>query len=103
MATEGKVTRKAHSKGLSRSGLKSTGRDSDKELRHRPLYNEKDKYEYYTTEDEFGLPINKLRKKGSKPRGKKSPEKVKKKKVPARNSDEDLEFYTTNDKNGERV
>lgn len=67
MVTEGKVTRKAHSKSRSRSGLKSNHTSlAERELKHKPINKEGDKYEYYTTEDEFGLPVNKLRKKGSK-------------------------------------
>lgn len=34
-----------------------------------PLINEKDNFEYYTTEDEFGKPVNKLRRKDSPKKG----------------------------------
>ena len=33
-----------------------------------PLNNEKDEFEYYTTEYEFGMPVNKLRRKAEKSR-----------------------------------
>ena len=81
-ATEGKVTRKAHKKQNSRGGIK------DRELIMNPLNREKDNYEYYTTEDEFGLPVNKLRKKTSPRKGARSSSKRAKsiKKVPRRSS-----------------
>lgn len=62
-------------------------------MEHRPINKEREKYEYYSTEDEFGLPINKLRKKVQQ-KGKK----------PVQGStDDDLEFYSSIDENGNRV
>lgn len=65
--TVGRVTRKPHTGQRSFSGLKASDEPdskSQKELKYKPLNSERDKFEYYTSEDEFGLPVNKLRKKG---------------------------------------
>jgi hypothetical protein len=77
-------------------------------LKHRPLNNESEKYEYYTSEDEFGLPVNKLRKKGSKSRSRSNRKGSKsnrnsKSKPRQTSTDEDLEFYSTVDNKGNRV
>lgn len=65
---------------------------------HKPLNSERDKFEYYTSEDEFGLPVNKLRKKGAKPKAKPTKKAKSKDK-----EDPDLEFYSTYDKDGKKV
>lgn len=68
MVTEGNVTRKPNASTSSLPGLKPAKDEEyrSKSLNLAPINREKDKYEYYTSEDEFGLPVNKLRVKGSK-------------------------------------
>ena len=116
MITEGSVTRKQNRNSSTQSGIKpatqksgiklvgdliASGRDtqSSKELRHNPLYNENDNFEFYTSEDEFGARVNKLRKKDGKPKPKST---FNIKGVKNTNEDE-LELYSSFDNQGRRV
>jgi hypothetical protein len=109
MATEGKASRKPHQSSNSRAGVKPANKAnnyesrSQKTVKLRPLNNEKDQFEYYTSEDELGLPVNKLRRKPKD--GGSSKKKSKKRSSRKRRGDksDEMEFYSTVDNDGNKV
>ena len=85
------MTKKGNKSKRSLSGIKQEESFGSRALQHRPLNKESgDRYEYYTSEDEFGLPVNKLRKKTGGT-------------VDEEGEENDLEFYSTVDKNAQKV